>query len=292
MAAPCPLLGRRHHRRHAAQHRPLPPHHQGPALPHAHQQLSNSRFATKIIAGAPSGGAVGGAAVAEPEMLCIADEAGRLWLAGCGEQERGWVPRREVESWLCLMHEVELLRLPLVFGLAHGNFTLSEGGAVATKTGYGTWRAAASNVAMRSDRHFAQFTVVESGNMSMFFGVIRAGWDVGGDEWASDEDGHSFCGTAYGRRYPGNHTWEGMQTAKEQGDRIGMLLDLDQGSMTVWKNGELLGVMQAEGLSGPLCWAVSSAYAGSSARIESAPALASPTEEELAAAKAWQVVYG
>jgi hypothetical protein len=50
--------------------------------------------------------------------------------------------------------------------------------------------------------------------------------------------------------------------------------------------------MQAEGLTGPLCWAVSSAYAGSSARIESAPALASPTEEELATAKAWQVVYG
>ena len=37
----------------------------------------------------------------------------------------------------------------------------------------------------------------------------------------------------------------GMQTAKEQGDRIGILLDLDQGSMSVWKNGERLGVMQA-----------------------------------------------
>ena len=46
-----------------------------------------------------------------------------------------------------------------------------------------------------------------------------------------------------------------MQSARKQGDRIGMLLDLDQGSMTVWKNGEQLGVMQAEGLSGPLCWA-------------------------------------
>ena len=42
---------------------------------------------------------------------------------------------------------------------------------------------------------------------------------------------------------------------EEQGDRIGMLLDLDQGSMTVWKNGVKLGVMQAGGLRGPLCWA-------------------------------------
>ena len=58
--------------------------------------------------------------------------------------------------------------------------------------------------------------------------------------------------------------------------------------MSVWKNDEKLGVMQAEGLSGPLCWAAETFYEGSSARIESAPAPASPTEEELAAAKAWQ----
>ena len=49
-----------------------------------------------------------------------------------------------------------------------------------------------------------------------------------------------------------------------------MLLDLDQGSMTVWKNDEKLGVMVAEGLSGPLCWAVE-LDEDDSARIESAP---------------------
>ena len=48
-----------------------------------------------------------------------------------------------------------------------------------------------------------------------------------------------------------------MENVREQGDRIGMLLDLDQGSMTVWENGVKVGMMQAEGLSGPLCWAVS-----------------------------------
>ena len=67
-----------------------------------------------------------------------------------------------------------------------------------------------------------------------------------------------------------------------------MLLDLDQGSMTVWKNGVKLGVMATEELSGPYCWAVSMYSQGSSVRIESAPAPASPTEEELTAAKVWQ----
>jgi hypothetical protein len=74
------------------------------------------------------------------------------------------------------------------------------------------------------------------------------------------------------------------------GDRIGMLLDLDQGSMTVWRNEIKMGVMQAEGLRGPLCWAVElsgfNMFAAASARIESAPAPASPTEEELVTAKA------
>ena len=76
----------------------------------------------------------------------------------------------------------------------------------------------------------------------------------------------------------------GNQGSKE-GDSIGMLLDLDQGTVAVWKTDEKLGVMQSEGLSGPLCWAVSLGGRGESARIESAAAPASPTEEELVAAK-------
>ena len=116
-------------------------------------------------------------------------------------------------------------------------------------------------------------------------------------------DGHCFYLTYDGRHWgfptgdprgdPRDTNWEGRQGARKQGDRIGMLLDLDQGSMTIWKNNEKLGVMVAEGLSGPLCWAVSmgtrlNLEEGQGVRIESVPAPASPTGEELAAAKAWQ----
>jgi hypothetical protein len=64
-----------------------------------------------------------------------------------------------------------------------------------------------------------------------------------------------------GRREPGYHVWQGMQAADKQSDRIGMLLDLDRGSMTVYKNSERLGVMQAGAshlcvLSGEYVWAV------------------------------------
>ena len=139
-------------------------------------RLGCRRFNVKCIA-APNGGR--GEEAAAPEMLCAVDEAARRWVAGCSEQERGWVPRRGRESWLWLMHEVELLRLPLSFGLAHGDVTVSDNGAVATRsaTEY-AWRTAASKAVMRSGRHFAQLTVIEGDFMG--FGVIRSGWDVEG----------------------------------------------------------------------------------------------------------------
>ena len=230
--------------------------------------LTSTRFSTKVIP-APAGD---DAAAAPPEMLSVADEAARQWIAGCSEQERGWVPRRELESWLSLMQEVALLRVPLLFGRAHAAVTLSEGGAVATKSvDDNNYRTVASKV------------------------VIRPAWDVEGGDDASDAEGDGRCiyDTDEGIRYPSpQHDGEGMRTAREQGDRVGMLLDLDQGSMTVWKNDVRLGVMQAEGVIGPLCWAVEMDDQGDSAvRIESGPAPASPTEEELAAAKVWQAAH-
>ena len=162
--------------------------------------------------------------------------------------------------------------------LINVDITLSEDGAVAMNGG-GGGRTVASSVVMRSGRHFASVTVVAG--TDMFFGVIRPGWDVEAGASAL-VDGHCLIATADGTRCPGFSNWEGMQGAREQDDRIGMLLDLNQGSMIVWKNDVKLGVMQAEGLNGPFCWAAKTFER--SARIQSAPAPPSPTEEERAAA--------
>ena len=118
----------------------------------------------------------------------------------------------------------------------------------------------------------------------MCFGVIRPGWVVEAGVGAPTEAGHCFFDTSGGGHSPGNNSWEGVQSVTEQGDRIGMLLDLDQGSMTIWKNDNKLGVMQAEGLTGPLCWVAGLAKDHSARIVESAPVPASPMAEGPAAA--------
>jgi hypothetical protein len=52
------------------------------------------------------------------------------------------------------------------------------------------------------------------------------------------------------------------------GDVLRLLLDSDAGTLTVKKNGTLLGVAVTSGLTGDLCWAVSTAKAGESVRIK------------------------
>eukprot|EP01046_Picozoa_sp_COSAG06_P037556 COSAG06_NODE_4252_length_4429_cov_5.719169_2_plen_327_part_00 len=220
----------------------------------------------------PSGGTAAAAAAQQTETWSIIQEAARQWITTCTDQERGWVPRRGRESWLGLMWEVESLRRGAVFGHSHAHITLSEGGSLATRNVHdGEPRTAASKAVMRAGRHYAQFTVVGGG--LMLFGVIRPGWDVEGGMNAQRVYGHCFYYTVSGYRFPGGPNWEGSQPAHEEGDRIGLLLDLDQGSMTVYKNDERLGVM-ATGLSGEYNWAVSmyrpQYQRGFSARVEAA----------------------
>jgi hypothetical protein len=187
-------------------------------------------------------------------------------------------------------HEETTATEPTVFDrMSAKGMKLSERGARVTRTAKdSSWRTAASKAVMRAGRHYAQFTVMNG--IAMFIGVIRPGWDVEGGEDAQHVNGHCFYYTYHGCHFPGYNGWEGMQGARD-GDRIGLLLDLDQGSMTVYKNDERLGVM-ATGLSGEYCWAVVlSGRQGDSARIETAAsAPASPTAEELARAVAYRAL--
>ena len=63
------------------------------------------------------------------------------------------------------------------------------------------------------------------------------------------------------------NSWAGRRPAAE-GDRVGMLVDLGTGSLTVFLNRVKLGTMVASGLEGPLLWMTELSTAGDSVRIE------------------------
>eukprot|EP01046_Picozoa_sp_COSAG06_P044255 COSAG06_NODE_5934_length_3200_cov_29.593035_4_plen_146_part_00 len=144
--------------------------------------------------------------------------------------------------------------------------------ATVTTEADGYSRTAASEAVLKGGgRHMVQLTLRKGDDM--FFGLIRADWDV------EEVQGHCFYSTYSGKRCPGASEWEGRQTATEEGDRIGLLLDLDAGSLTVYKNDARLGVMQESGLTDAAGyrWAVAMWTKGDSARID---AVALPAEAQ------------
>ena len=222
----------------------------------------------------------------EQEELSLVEEAGRRWVANLDERERRWVPRREADTWLRLRMEVEALRRPLVFGRSSSEIVLSEGGALATRSAVGkhTGRTAVSTRTMRAGCHFAELVL---NGMLLGFGIFRPWMDVENGKDLFNVEGNCVLHTASGRVFPGFRAWPGLCMMKA-GDRIGLLLDLDRGSLTAYKNGERMGIMVAEGLSGEYCWGVSLCLPHVSARIKSLPAPPPPTQEELLAAATWQ----
>ncbi|EJK58696.1 hypothetical protein THAOC_21160 [Thalassiosira oceanica] len=51
-----------------------------------------------------------------------------------------------------------------------------------------------------------------------------------------------------------NYDWDGMEPC-QSGDTVGMLLNFNEGTLTVYRNNRRLGVLK-DGLSGPYCWYV------------------------------------
>lgn len=217
------------------------------------------------------------------EMLSIAGEAARRLYAALPESERLCVPPRRHSGswkWLGLLNEAQQLRAPLVFAKAHDSIALSDDGVLATIVVSAYWCTAVTNRRMRAGRHFAEFTqVLHDPWRSMFFGVVRPDFAVNSPDYVNSMDGaaqlrggcgHCFYLNTSGKCYPSYCDWEGMQGTVAAGDRIGMLLDLDKGSMTIYRNDERLGVMMT-GLSGEYSWAVVLGGKDDAVRINSPP---------------------
>ena len=106
------------------------------------------------------------------------------------------------------------------------------------------------------------------------FGVCRPGIDLNDgkdfskrdDTWMMWQSNSPYWGLCC-KSNKGNFVDESIDRKLNAGDRVGLLLDLDNGgTLTLYLDGKPCGTI-AEGLAGPLHWCITSLRAGKAVRI-------------------------
>jgi hypothetical protein len=136
--------------------------------------------------------------------------------------------------------------------------TLSEGGAVATHTAQGLRSLTTTEIELTEGKHYWEVELLSENVAGIYIGISRPNIDPTGTYYSKDcTDGWfihanlgSFCGN--GKPYYGDEAG-----TYNQGDRVGVLLDLDNGSLRFFKNGLQHGVGYPAGsVAGPVVPAV------------------------------------
>ena len=146
--------------------------------------------------------------------------------------------------------------------------TASEDGALLTSTATADCRPAlCGDVVMNSGQSCTEVRAVAPDVAlwsDLLIGVARPTADLNTTGALTKADFWGM-GSGTGKLYhrAAGHLWQGKQPYAT-GDVLRLLLDSDAGTLSVKKNGTLLGVMVTQGLTGDLCWTVACHAAGSS----------------------------
>jgi hypothetical protein len=113
---------------------------------------------------------------------------------------------------------------------------LSEGGAVATKTddNYGDSILVTSGVELTAGKHYWE---VEMLNNDVCIGVTRPNLDLNSDHAVSESTDGWFMMASDGTLYGNGKEGDDLAGYIDERERVGVLLDLDEGSLRFFKNG-------------------------------------------------------
>ncbi|EJK75312.1 hypothetical protein THAOC_02969 [Thalassiosira oceanica] len=223
------------------------------------------------------------------------EAARQQFLQSATDEERSRLPKYGDESDVGLLRALEQLRKPLCFDKLVGNgFRPQEHPASVTCTDDLGWSTAVSGHVMRGGRHCVEFEVKNDEQTLIHLGVIRPVSLTDGIDVVADWKGNvnpvrvsSSCKPVISEKLRSQSTtrwgessvhccnyscyggrcfwadwdvedqifeWQGQEASDGSGT-IGLLLDLDEGTLSVFKNRRHLGVMK-EGLGGEYCWFV------------------------------------
>ena len=166
------------------------------------------------------------------------------------------------ESWMTVDQRLHLLQSSLVFSRIIGSSLNYINGDIShiqgkRKEAVGYSIAICQEV-MKSGRHYAEFVVTKKG--AIYIGIVRPIHDYPKKK-IKFEDFRSYCSDKReDPGYVGNRDewyYYDERVSLENGDIIGLLLDLDKGTTTVYKNGTCLQRWHgASRLYGHYSWAV------------------------------------
>jgi len=230
------------------------------------------------------------------DKISLIEESARIAIHDIATEEQlAALPHYDGESLLADYHYLQFMRQALTFDQLVGDvdYVNREDRSCVRHNGDNTWNTAFSNNVLRAGKHYALFSITPlSDKKSLMIGVMRPGKaDQNASGYPVEEQfyqnfsrnmGHGednskvhccmyyynygSCFTCYWNTDEAyGSTWRGSESMSN-GDVIGMLLDLDEGTLSVYKNGRKLGVMQS-GLAGPYCWMASS-YTGAQVTIK------------------------
>jgi hypothetical protein len=157
---------------------------------------------------------------------------------------------------------------PLVWRtFAEDHVQLSEDGAVVTHTDGGC-TLTTTGVELTEGKHYWELELVSKKFNSIYIGISRPNLDPTGDYLEEDcTDGWCISATSGSLLGNGKYYNDAAGTYT-QGDRVGVLLDLDDGSLRFFKNGVQHGSgFGAGSVTGPVVAAVQMYASGTAVRL-------------------------
>ena len=223
---------------------------------------------------------------ADDDNLSLIEETARRIVHDVAtEEEKNALPRYDGENWLSKYNYLQLLQMPITFDQLVGQqIEYVEGNKSRVSNQHHTsgWATAFSNNIMMAGKHYVSFQT-DSGT-DLLLGVMRPGEAMQSAKYnplmpefyqhftqrkRSRQYNnsvnccmfYSYRGSCYSSAWESSNSnrsarWDGMEDFGDGSTyKIGMLLDLDEGTLSVYKNDRRLGVMK-RGLAGHYCWAV------------------------------------
>jgi hypothetical protein len=230
-------------------------------------------------------------AVDNTDCLSLMEETARRLVHDVARgEEMNALPCHDGYNWLSKYNYLRLLRAPLTFDQLVGKVEYLEGNKSCVINRSGNWCSAISNSIMMAGKHYVSFEACDDAGSRPHFrvGIMRPGevkqsarytpespmfYDHFTQHEGSEQYNNSVNCCMY-CSYDGacfSHDWEslpGMMEWREEWrvyetspHQFGMLLDFDEGTLSVYNNGRRLGVMKGglaalRGLAGHYCWVV------------------------------------